>query len=85
LKQLLRETMLIDTSHLRLYKVNHQENMNEDRDVENMNQTLARSETRNWNSPRTIATVIQIKDVQSSIPWHPKVVFCAEQKIIELQ
>ena len=55
--------------------------MNRDSDLENMNQTLTRSEARNWNSP----VDIQIKDVQSAIPWHPKVVFCAEKKIIELQ
>ena len=73
--------MLIETSHLRLLKVNHQENMNRDSDLENMNQTLTRSEARNWNSPGDI----QIKDVQSAIPWHPKVVFCAEKKLIELQ
>ena len=58
--------MLIDISHLRLLKVNHQENMNRDRDMENMHQTLTSSEVRIWNFPRDIIDVIQIKDIQSS-------------------
>ena len=58
--------------------------MNRDRDMENMHQTLTSSEVRNWNFPRDIIDVIQIKDIQSSIPLHPKVVFCDENYLSNL-
>ena len=58
--------MIKETSQMRLFEVTHQEN----RDLENMYQTS--SEAINWNYPHNMfVTVIQIKDVQSSIPWHP--------------
>ena len=72
--------MIKETSQMRLFKVNLKDN----RDLENMHQTSCEAINRNYQHTMFV-TVIQIKDVQSSIPWHPKVVFCAEQKIIELQ
>ena len=60
--------MIKETSQMRLFEVNHQHQ--EKRDLENMYQTS--SEEINWYYPHNMfVTVIQIKDVQSPIPWHP--------------
>jgi len=72
----LRETMIKETSHKRLVKVNLKDN----RDSGNMDQT--RSEARNWNYQHNmVVTFIQTKDVQSSIPWHPEADICSGKKM----
>ena len=62
---------------MRLFKVNLQDS----RDLENMYQTSS-SEALNWNYHHNMfVTVIQIKDVQSSIPWHPEADICSGKKM----
>ena len=72
----LRETMIKETSHLRLLKVN----LTDNRDSENMDQTS--SEARNWNYQHNmVVTFIQTKNVQSFIPWHPEAGICSGKKM----
>merc|ERR1712110_664868 len=76
LKERLKETMIKETSQMRLFKVNLQDN----KDVENMYHRS--TEAMNWNCPHNMfVIVIQIKDVQSSIPWHREAVTCAGKKM----
>ena len=76
LKERLKETMIQETSQIRLFKVN----LTDNRDLENMYQTS--SGAINWNYHHNmLVTVIQIKDVQSSIPWHPEADICSGKKM----
>jgi len=68
--------MFHETSQMRMFKVNLKDN----RDLENMYQTG--SMAINWNYHHNMfVTVIQIKDVQSSIPWQPEADICSEKKM----
>jgi hypothetical protein len=73
----LKETMIKETSQMRLFKVNLKDN----RDLENMYQTSSEAINRNYQHNSMFLTVIQIKDVQSSIPWHPKTDICSGKKM----
>ena len=79
LKEGLKETMIKEkeTFQLRLFKVSLQDNS----DVETIMYHRS-SEAMNWNSPQNMfVTVIEIKDVQSSIPWHHDTVICAGSRM----